>query len=119
MGNMRTFLILVAMGAFAQGQWPPAGMRCPQRTLVLSEFAENAANSARFVQEHFDYMRGLMKSGKVISAGPMADSHTAAILFATKDWTEAEEMLKKEPFHREHVLKVTSHSVWTACEAAK
>jgi uncharacterized protein YciI len=84
-------------------------MRCPQRTLVLSEFAENAANSARFVEEHLDYMRGLMNSGKVISAGPMTDSHTAAIVFATKDWTEAEERLKKEPFHREHVLKVTEH----------
>jgi hypothetical protein len=32
---------------------------------------------------------------------------------------EAEEMLKKEPFHREGVLKVMSHSVWNACEASQ
>jgi hypothetical protein len=63
-------------------------------------------------------MLRLMKSGKVISAGPMTDQHTAAVLFATKDWAEVEELLKKEPFHREHVLKLTSHSVWNACEAA-
>jgi len=78
----------------------------------------NAANQAKFAQEHLSYMLGLMKSGKIISAGPMSDNHTAAILFATKDWAEAEEMLKNEPFHREHVLKVTSHSIWNACEAA-
>jgi uncharacterized protein YciI len=117
---MRALLfVVVGTVAFAQGRWPPAGMRCPQRVLVLSEFGENASNSGRFAAEHFDYMRGLMKSGKVISAGPMTDSHTAAILFAMKDWVEAEEMLKKEPFHREGVLKVMSHSVWNACEAAQ
>jgi uncharacterized protein YciI len=115
---MRTLLILTGVVSLVQAQSPPAGMRCPQRTLVLSEFAENAANSGQFATEHFAYMRGLMKSGKVIAAGPMEDKHTAAVLFATKDWSEAEEMLKKEPFHREHVLKVASHSVWNACEAA-
>lgn len=115
---MRRILILVSMVAFAQGPRPPAGMRCPQRTLVLSEFGEHAANSAQFYEEHLNYMRALMKSGKVIFAGPMTDNHSAAILFATKDWTEAEEMLKKEPFHREGVLRIKSHSVWNACEAA-
>ena len=114
---MRTILILLSLAAPAVGQWPPPGMRCPQRTLVLSELGENAANSARFQAEHFDYMRALMKSGKVIAAGPMTDNHTAAIVLATKDWAEAEEILNKEPFHREGVLKVVQHMVWNACEA--
>jgi uncharacterized protein len=113
---MRTILLLLSLAAFALAQWPPTGMRCPQRTLVISEFGENAANSGRFQAEHFDYMRGLMKSGKVITAGPMTDNHTAAIVFATKDWAEAEEILNKEPFHREGVLKVVKHMVWNACE---
>ena len=111
-------LLLICTVAFAQENWPPPGMRCPQRTLVLLEFGENAANSGRFAAEHLDYMRGLMKAGKVISAGPMTDNHTAAILLATNDWTEAEQLLKKEPFYREGVLKMTSHSVWNACELA-
>ena len=96
----------------------PPGMRCPQRILVISEFGNNEAGLKQFHDEHLDYMRGLMKSGKVILAGPTADQHTAAILFATQDWAEAEELLKKEPFHREHVLKVVNHYVWTACESA-
>lgn len=115
---MRKLLLFVAIVAFAQGPWPPRGMQCPQRTLVLFEFA-NTAKSADFSQEHFAYMLELMKSGKVISAGPMADGKSAAILFAAKDWAEVEEMIKKEPFNREGVLKVTNHSVWTACEASR
>lgn len=59
-----------------------------------------------------------MKSGKVITAGPMTDNHTAAIVFATKDWAEAKDLLNKEPFHREGVLKVVKHMVWNACEVA-
>jgi uncharacterized protein YciI len=94
-------------------------MQCPQRTLVLFEFAANAAKSADFYQEHLAYVLDLLKSGKVISAGPMADGRSAAMLFATKDWAEAEQMIKKEPFNREGVLKVTSHSVWNACEASR
>ena len=117
--NMRKLLLFVAIVAFAQAPWPPRGMQCPQRTLVLFEFTANAPKSADFSQEHFAYMLELMKPGKVISAGPMADGKSAAILFASKDWAEVEEMIKKEPFNREGVLKVTSHSVWNACEASR
>jgi len=115
---MWRLLILAAVAAAAQAQLPPPGMRCPQRTLVISELGGNQANAKQFAQEHFHYMAGLMKSGKVIAAGPTDDKHTAVILFATSDWNEAEELLKKEPFHRAHVLAVKSHSVWNACEAA-
>jgi len=115
---MRILFILLAIAAFAQTEWPPAGMRCPQRTLVISEFGENTAPSAQLRAEHLDYTRGLMKSGKVIAAGPMADHQRGAYLFATSDWPEVEQLLNKDPFHREHVLKVMSHDVWNACEAA-
>jgi uncharacterized protein YciI len=115
---MRSLLIFVSMVAFAQNSTSPPGMRCPERTLVFSEFGENAANAGQFRDEHLTYMAGLMKSGKVILAGPMDDHQSAAILFASKDWSEVDELLKKEPFHREHVLKVANHKTWTACEPA-
>ncbi|MGA2113326.1 MAG: YciI family protein [Bryobacteraceae bacterium] len=116
---MRKLLLFAALVAFAQEPWPPPGMRCPQRTLVFFEFAASAAKSADFQKEHFAYVLELLKSGKVISAGPMSDGRSAAMLFATKDWDEAEALIRKEPFNREGVLKVTSHSVWTACEASR
>jgi len=117
--RMRKLLLFVSIAAFAQGPRPPQGMQCPERTLVFFEIAANPSKSAEFRQEHFAYVLELLKSGKVISAGPMADGRSAAMLFATKDWAEAEEMIKKEPFNREGILKVTSHSVWTACEASR
>ncbi len=61
-------------------------------------------------------MRELMKSGKVIAAGPVTDNRTSVIVLATKDWAEAEEILRKEPFHREGVLRMVKHIVWNACE---
>lgn len=84
----------------------------------MSELGANAANAPKFAQEHFRYMLGLMKAGKVIAAGPMTDNHTAAFLFAATDWAEVQKLLANEPFHREHILKLTSHYVWNACEAA-
>jgi hypothetical protein len=41
------------------------------------------------------------------------------LLFGTKDWAEVEALMKNEPFTREGVMKVVSHTVWNACEAAK
>jgi uncharacterized protein YciI len=114
--EMRAITILFCVAALAPGQSSPPGMRCPQRTLILSESGENAPNIARFQAEHFAYMRELMKSGKVITAGPTTDNHTAVIVLATKEWAEAENILKKEPFHREGVLKMVKHMVWNACE---
>jgi uncharacterized protein YciI len=114
--EMRAISILFCLAALAPAQSSPPGMRCPQRTLILSELGENAPNAARFQAEHFAYMRELMKSGKVITAGPMTDNHTTVIVLATKEWAEAEEILKKEPFHREGVLKMVKHMVWNACE---
>jgi uncharacterized protein YciI len=116
---MCKLLLFVALVAFAQEVSAPPGMRCPQRTLVFFEFAANAAKSADFQKEHLAYVLELLKSGEVISAGPLSDGRSAAILFATKHWDEAEALIEKEPFNREGVLKVASHSVWTACEAAR
>jgi uncharacterized protein YciI len=116
---MRKLLLFAAIVAFAQEPSVPPGMRCPQRTLVFFEFAANAAKSADFQKEHLAYVLELLKSGKAIAAGPLSDGRSAAILFATKDWDEAEALIEKEPFNREGVFKVASHSVWTACEASR
>ncbi|HEY1337208.1 MAG TPA: hypothetical protein VGF59_06845 [Bryobacteraceae bacterium] len=117
---MRYFLVLFAAAvAVAQQprQWPPPGMRCPQRTLVLFEQGANGAKAGQFFDEHIAYLLAQMKSGKILSAGP-ASSGPAAAVFTSTDWPEVEEILKNEPFTREGVMKVSSHAVWNACEAA-
>ena len=42
---MRKLLFLTAVVALAQRPWPPPGMRCPERTLVITEV--QAANAGK------------------------------------------------------------------------
>jgi uncharacterized protein YciI len=115
---MRKLIFLVAAVALAQRPFPPAGMKCPQRTVAILKIdPANAAKIDRFYDEHVDYIVPLMKSGKVISAGP-TDDGGGVIVFGTTDWAEIEAIMKKGPFTREGIMKIASHTVWQACEAA-
>jgi uncharacterized protein YciI len=117
---MRIFPFLIAGLLLAQPPWPPPGMQCPQRTLVLFERGPNWEKAAQVAPQHLAYILRQMKSGKVLSGGPMeGDQPAAAMLFAAGDWGQVEAILKDEPFTHEGVLKVASHNVWNACEAAK
>ena len=116
--DMRKLLFLFAAVAFAQHPWPPAGLRCPERTLVvLKTDPAKAAKAGGFFDEHLAYVRSLMKSGKVVFAGPLQDGG-GAMVFAITEWNEVEEILKKEPFNREGIMTVATHAVWQACEPA-
>jgi len=119
---MRKFglvLLLVVAAALAQRPWPPPGMQCPERTIVMYDVVpEKAANIDKFYDEHVANLVQLMKSGKVLSAGPTEDQR-GILIFNGTDWSEIEGILKKEPFTREGIMKMTGHTVWRACEAAK
>ena len=116
---MRKLLFLVAAVALAERPWPPAGMQCPERTLVIMEMQQaNASKIGDFYDAHLAYLLPPMKSGKIVSAGPTTDGR-GVIVFGTKDWAEVEEILKEEPFTREGVMKIASHTVWNACEPVK
>ena len=115
---MSKLIFLVAAVALAQRAWPPPGMKCPQRTVAILKFdPANSAKVNQFYDEHVAYLLPFMKSGKVISAGP-SDDGGGLIVFGTTDWAEAETIMKKEPFTREGIMKIASHTVWRACEAA-
>ena len=115
---MRKLIFLVAAVALAQRPWPPPGMKCPERTVAILKIdPANAAKINQFYDEHLAYILPLMKSGKVISAGP-SDDGGGVIIFGTTDWAEAESIMKKGPFTREGIMKIASHTVWRACEAA-
>ena len=106
--------------AAARNGWPPPGMQCPQRTLVQFERGPNWANAGKVAPQHLAFMLQQMKSGKVLSSGPIEGlPPAAAMVAASGDWNLVEGILKVEPFTHEGVLKVVSHSVWNACEAAK
>ncbi|HZU29069.1 MAG TPA: YciI family protein [Bryobacteraceae bacterium] len=113
----RLCCLLIAATAMAQHAWPPPGMKCPQRTLVMLEFTPDQAKVQQFYDEHVTWVASAMRAGKIISAGPMADGRTGALLAASSEWNEVEGMLKAEPFVREGLIRVTSHWTWNACEA--
>jgi uncharacterized protein YciI len=116
---MRKLLFLVAAVALAQRPWPPPGLQCPQRTLVITDInQENASKINEFYDEHLAFLGPLLRSGKILSAGPTDDGR-GLLVFESKDWAEVEALMKKEPFTREGVMKIVSHTVWQACEAAK
>jgi uncharacterized protein YciI len=116
---MRKLLFLAGGLLLAQSQWPPAGMRCPQRTLVIFERGPNWEKAQEVFPQHISYILRQMKSGKILSSGPMADRQTAAAVFSVAEWDDVERILKDEPFTREGVLKIARHDVWNACEAAQ
>ena len=112
-------LLLAAAVALAQRPWPPPGMQCPERTIVMYDIVqEKAPLIEKFYDEHLANLAQLMKSGKILSAGPTEDDRGILIVNGT-NWAEIEAMLKKEPFTREGIMKMTSHTVWRACETAK
>jgi uncharacterized protein YciI len=116
---MRKLLFLAAAVALAQRPWPPPGMQCPERTLVITEVQlSNEDKINKLYGEHLAYIVPLLKAGKVISAGPTADGR-GVLVFATKEWSEVETIMNNEPFMREGLMKIASHTVWNACEAAK
>jgi len=117
---MRIVPFLIGGLIFAQQQWPPPGMQCSQRTLVLFERGPQWEKASQVAPQHFAYILQQMKSGKVISGGPMQGGQpAAAMLFAVSDWNQVEAILDAERFTHQGVLKVASHHVWNACEAAK
>ena len=115
---MRKLLFLTGGLLLAQVQWPPPGMRCPQRTLVIFERGPNWEKAHDVFPQHISYILQQMKSGKILSSGPMEGNQTAVAVFSVAGWEEVEGILKDEPFTREGVLKIARHDVWNACEAA-
>jgi uncharacterized protein YciI len=113
-------LLLIGGLLFAQQNWPPPGMQCPQRTLVVFERGPNWEKAGQVAPQHLAYMLRQMKSGKVLSSGPMEGAQpSAAMVLASSDWSQAQAILNDEPFTHSGVLKIASHNVWNACEAAR
>ena len=111
--------ILVAAAALAQRPWPPPGMQCPERTVVIYDIVQNKMPLIdKFYDEHIANLAALMKEGKIASSGPTEDGR-GILIFNGTNWAEIEGILKKEPFTREGIVKMASHTVWRACEPAK
>src|SRR3954452_11478791 len=99
-----------------QRWWPPLRLRCPERTLVITEVQGDASKIDAFYDEHMAYIVPFMKSRKVLSLAGRGRPRCHSI--RDEEWSEPEAIMKG-PFTREGVMQITSHTVWNACEAAK
>lgn len=69
-------------------------------------------------QQHLAFVTAMLQSGKVLSVGPFADHESAAVIYASTDWDQIQEMMKDDPFLKAGLMKATQHYVWTACVLA-
>jgi uncharacterized protein len=113
---MRAFFLIGTL-LFAQAQVSPPGMECHQRMLVLFLPGPNAARAKELAPAHVDYLGRQMRANKVIAAGPFEGNDGAAIIFASSDWNEVQNLLKDEPFTSAGVIKISDHKMWSACQA--
>ena len=91
--KMSKLLFLIAVAAVAQPTFPPAGMRCPERTLVVFDFVkENADVISKFIGMRFDYEK--IESLAELSPG---DAMLA-------DWEDKKVALYKDDNGKVHAL---------------
>jgi hypothetical protein len=115
--------IVVFVFSFAavawQRTWPtPPGMRCPNRTLVVYEIqGANAGKISALYAEHLTYSLKHLRAGSIVNLG-ISDTGAAAV-FSSTEWPEVEGIIHQDPYVREGVAAVASHTVWHACEAEK
>jgi hypothetical protein len=93
-------------------------MQCPDRTLVLYRIqAANAGKMNGLFKEHLAYSLKHLKAGDIVNLGISDDG--AAAVFTSINWPEVEAVINQDPYVREGVAVVASHTVWHACKAEK
>jgi uncharacterized protein YciI len=83
---------------------------------VLFTVGPNIAKAKDLAPAHFEYMKRQMRANKIIAAGPFEPNDGAAIIFASSDWNEVQDLLKDEPLTSAGVIKVSDHKTWSACQ---
>ncbi|MGA2137183.1 MAG: hypothetical protein ABSH50_33255 [Bryobacteraceae bacterium] len=117
---MRVLLFLICGLLFAQHQSTPPDVPCAQTTLVRFDRGPHWEDASQVGPRHIAYIQQQLKSGTVLSAGPMAGAQPDTVMrLAGTDWKQAEAILNADPYEREGVLKIASHEVSNGCEAGK
>jgi uncharacterized protein YciI len=63
------------------------------------------------------YITRHIKEGRILAAGRTENG--GAVIFRSNNWSEVEPIVNEDPYVREGVITVASHTVWNACEADK
>ncbi|WP_223587736.1 YciI family protein [Neobacillus bataviensis] len=52
---------------------------------------------AKIMEEHFEYLKGLLAKEKLILAGPCLDGAFGICVFKSESWENAEKVMKNDP----------------------
>jgi uncharacterized protein YciI len=99
--------------------WPPPGLTCPQRTLVVFKPGLKSDQAAALYSAHLDFIISHLRAGDILTAGPFSEAEGGVMIFRNKDWSAVEQLLVGEPFTKGGVFAIDRHVVWNACELAK
>jgi uncharacterized protein YciI len=99
--------------------WPPLGLTCPQRTLVVFNSGSKPDQATVLYSVHLAFISSHLRAGDILTAGPFSEAEGGAIIFRNKDWSAVEQILVGEPFTKGGVFAIARHVVWNACELAK
>ena len=122
---MRTLVLTVlavfcaASTAVKAADWPPPGLTCPQRTVVVFKSGPNPDQVASLYSAHLAFIISHLRAGTLLSAGPFSEAEGGVMIFRNKDWNAIEQILVGEPFTKGGVFAIARHMVWNACELAK
>lgn len=65
--------------------------------------------------QHIAYSLKHLRAGNIVNLG-ISESGAAAV-FTSTNWSEVKAIISQDPYIREDVAVVASHTVWHACEA--
>src|ERR1017187_10366039 len=109
-------VVCVASTAAKAAGWPPPGLTCSQRTLVVFKTGPKPDQAPTLYSAHLAFIVSHLRTGDILTAGPFNEAEGGAIIFRNNDWSAVEQILAGEPFTNVGVLAIARHVVWYACE---
>ena len=117
MAACATSILLCLTAGASAANWPPPGLSCPARTVVLFDDGPAAAKAKALFPVHIAFVTAHLKAGDLLAMGP-SDGGGGLAVFRTSRWEVARQFLADEPFTKNGVLKVARHFTWTGCAVA-
>lgn len=79
---------------------------------AIIEYAPDGAKIAEFRPRHREYLRGLIGQNKLTISGPFGDDSGGLLVYNADDESEAEALLKADPFYKCGVFQTWKIRPW-------
>lgn len=80
-------------------------LKPPRKTFV----EDMSQEEERIMQKHFEYLKELQETGKLVLAGPCLDGVFGIVIFGAKTPEEAEQIMKHDPSVQANIMQAELH----------